>query len=37
MSKLIIVGDVMVDITAVISVELNYASDAPGKISQQPG
>jgi sugar/nucleoside kinase (ribokinase family) len=37
MSKLIIVGDVMVDITAVIDVELNYASDAPGKISQQPG
>lgn len=37
MSKLIIVGDVMVDITAIISVELNYASDAPGKISQQPG
>jgi sugar/nucleoside kinase (ribokinase family) len=37
MSKLVIVGDVMVDITAVIDVELNYASDAPGKISQQPG
>lgn len=37
MSKLVIVGDVMVDITAVISSTLNYATDAPGKISQQPG
>lgn len=37
MSKLIIVGDVMVDITAVISTKLNYATDAPGKITQQPG
>lgn len=37
MTKLIIVGDVMVDITAVINSELNYATDAPGKITQQPG
>ncbi|MBM3690520.1 MAG: sugar kinase [Actinobacteria bacterium] len=37
MSKLIIVGDVMIDITAVISTKLNYATDAPGKITQQPG
>lgn len=37
MSKLVIVGDVMVDITAVINSKLNYATDAPGKISQQPG
>lgn len=37
MTKLVVVGDVMVDITAVISSTLNYATDAPGKISQQPG
>lgn len=37
MSRLIVVGDVMVDITAVIESALNYATDAPGKISQQPG
>ena len=37
MSKLIVVGDVMVDITAMINSPLAYASDAPGVITQQPG
>ena len=36
-ARFFLLGDVMVDVTAIVGEPLNYASDTPAKVTIQPG
>ena len=36
-ARFFLLGDVMVDVTAIVGEPLNYASDTPAKVTFQPG